>query len=86
MKKDRMDSGPFPLRELGLLVALECLANLAYLRAVDADGFMQLLAGDVKLLCPIVDVGGELGIDLVWIVRSLSRGNLSFDGDNIGQI
>ena len=36
-----------------------------------ADGFVEELSGDVELRCPIADVGCELGVDVVWVVRVL---------------
>jgi hypothetical protein len=46
-------------------------ADLFDVGAVDADGFVELLAGDAELLGPVVDVGGQLGVDLFGVVGSL---------------
>ena len=43
-------------------------ADLFDVGAVDADGFVELVAGNAKLLSPIVDIGRHLGIDLFRIV------------------
>lgn len=39
-----------------MLVVFKGFANLADLSAVHPNRLMQLLAGDVKFLCPIVNV------------------------------
>jgi hypothetical protein len=39
--------------------------------AVGADGFVELVAGDVELFGPIGDVGGHLWVDLFGIVWAL---------------
>src|SRR5580698_5432736 len=38
---------------------------------VDADGFVEGLAGDVKLFRPVGDVGGDFGVDLLGIAGAL---------------
>jgi hypothetical protein len=43
-------------------------ADLFDVGAVDADGFVELVAGDAELFGPIVDVGGHLGVDLFGVV------------------
>jgi hypothetical protein len=45
--------------------------HLVDVGAVDADCFVEDLAGDVELLRPVGDVGGELGVDLVGVVGTL---------------
>ncbi len=39
--------------------------------AVRSDGVVKLFAGDAKLVSPVGDVRGELGIDLFGVVGSL---------------
>jgi hypothetical protein len=39
--------------------------------AVGADGFVELVAGDVELFGPEGDVGGHFGVDLFGIVGAL---------------
>ena len=46
-------------------------ADLVDVGAVGADGLMQRIAGDTKLLRPVGDIRGQLGVDLLGIVRSL---------------
>lgn len=46
-------------------------ADLFDVGAVDADGFMELVAGDAKLVGPVGDVGGHFGVDLIGIVGAL---------------
>lgn len=46
-------------------------AEFVYVGAVAADGLMEGLAGDAELLGPIGDVGGELGVHDLGVVRSL---------------
>jgi hypothetical protein len=48
-------------------------ADLVDVGAVDADGFMELRAGDAKLLRPVGDVGRHLGIDLFGVVGACLR-------------
>ena len=58
-------------------------ADLGDVGAVGADGVVELLAGDAELVGPVGDVGGELGIDLVGVVRALVRffvGGVGFVG------
>lgn len=43
-------------------------ADLFDVGAVDADGLVELVAGDVELFGPVVDVGGHLGVDLFGVV------------------
>ena len=45
-------------------------ADFFHVGSVRADRFVELVAGDTKLLGPIGDVGGHLGIDLFQVVRS----------------
>ena len=47
------------------------LANLGDMRAMNPNRLMQLLPRDMKLLRPIVNIGRELRIDLMWIMRAL---------------
>jgi hypothetical protein len=49
-------------------VGVEGGADFFYVSAVDADGFVELGAGDAELLRPVGDVGGHLGVDLFGIV------------------
>ncbi len=43
-------------------------ADFVYVGAVAADGFVELFAGYSKFLRPILDVGGDLGVDDLWVV------------------
>ena len=61
----------FRLRLRSGLVGVEGGADLVDLGAVDADGFVEDLGGDVELVGPVGHVGGNLGVDLVGVVRSL---------------
>jgi hypothetical protein len=47
---------------------VEGSADFFYVGAVDADGFVELLAGDAELFGPVGDVGGHLGVDLFGVV------------------
>jgi hypothetical protein len=38
--------------------------------SMGADRFVELVAGHTKLLGPICDVGGHLGVDLLRVVRT----------------
>ena len=40
------------------------------MRAMNTNSFMQVLACNVKLAGPVMDIGGKLWIDLVWVVRT----------------
>jgi hypothetical protein len=55
---------------MGLFV-VEGGANLLDVGAVGADGFVELVAGDVELFGPVGDVGGHFGVDLFGIVGAL---------------
>jgi hypothetical protein len=56
-------------------------ADLFDVGAVDADGFVELRAGDAKLFRPVGDVGGHLGIDLFGVVGAcVSLGVLGVGG------
>jgi len=57
-------------------VLVEGGANLLDVGAVDANGFVELVAGDSELFGPVGDVGGHLGVDLFRIVGSFGV----FDG------
>ena len=46
-------------------------ADLVDVGAVGADGFVEDLAGDVELLGPVGDVGGDFGVDLFGIAGTL---------------
>ena len=46
-------------------------ADLLDVGSVDADGFVELFAGDVELVGPVSDVGGHLWVDLFGVVRRL---------------
>jgi len=52
-------------------VGVEGGADLVDLGAVDADGFVEDLGGDVELVGPVGHVGGDFGVDGVGVVRSL---------------
>jgi hypothetical protein len=47
-------------------------ADFFHVGSVRADRFVELVAGDTKLLGPIGDVGCHLGIDLFQVVRPFS--------------
>jgi hypothetical protein len=53
------------------LFVVEGGADLLDVGAVGADGFVELVAGDVELFGPIGDVGGHFGVDLFGIVGAL---------------
>jgi hypothetical protein len=46
-------------------------ADFVDVGAVDADGFVQNLAGDVELFRPVGNVGGDFGVDLFGIAGAL---------------
>ncbi len=61
--------------------------------AVGADGLVQQVVGDAELLCPVGDVGGDLGLDLVGVhgdpvavlgLRVLDGGGGGDDGFGLG--
>jgi hypothetical protein len=54
-----------------LLLVLKSFSNLLHMRTVHSNSFVQLLAGYVKLVCPVVNIGRKLWIDLVCVVWSL---------------
>ena len=43
-------------------------ADLVDVGSVDADGFVELFAGDVELFGPVGDVGCHFGVDLFGVV------------------
>jgi hypothetical protein len=43
-------------------------ADLFDVGSVGADGFVELVAGDLELVSPVGDVGGHFGVDLFRIV------------------
>ena len=45
-------------------------AHLVDMRAVGADGLVKLVAGDAELFGPVSDVGGELGVDDLGVMRA----------------
>ena len=47
--------------------ACECGTDLINLGAMDADGFVKGFAGDTEEAGPVVNVGGDLGVDFVWV-------------------
>ena len=51
-------------------------ADLVDVGAVGADGFVELLAGDLELRGPVGDVGGHFGVDLLGVVGALDVGAL----------
>jgi hypothetical protein len=65
-----LDRFPGEGRGFGLFV-VEGSADLLDVSAMGADGFVELVAGDVELLGPIGDVGGHFGVDLFGIVGAL---------------
>lgn len=56
---------------LGGLRGMERGANLVDVRSVTPNRLMEGLAGNAKFLAPVSDVGGQLGIDDLWIVWTL---------------
>ena len=50
------------------LVGVEGGADFVDLGAVDADGLVEGLGGDVELVGPVGHVGGDLGVDLLGVV------------------
>ena len=53
------------------MVMFEGFANLVDVSAMNANRFVKLLTCDFKLLCPVMNIGREFGIDLVGIVGPL---------------
>jgi hypothetical protein len=49
-------------------VGVEGGADLVDLGAVDADGLVEDLGGDVELVRPVSHVGGDFGVDLFGVV------------------
>ena len=47
---------------------------------VGADGFVELVAGDVEFFGPVGDVVGHFGVDLFGIVRALGVPFVGFVG------
>jgi hypothetical protein len=58
-------------KRLACFAVLEGGADFFDVGAVSADGFVELVAGDVELFGPVGDVGGHFGVDLFGIVRAL---------------
>ncbi len=48
------------------------LPNFGHMRPMHANRFMQLLAGDMKLLGPIMDIRCKFRIDLIGVVGTFS--------------
>jgi hypothetical protein len=65
--------GPPDRFRLAGLVVSERGANLLDVSAVDADGLVQLRAGDAELFRPVGDVRGHLRIDLFRVVWGCGR-------------
>jgi hypothetical protein len=59
-------------------MVFEGRADLFYRGAVDPDGFVKDLSGDFELVAPVTDVGGQLGVDVLGVVRVL--GDLFVEG------
>jgi len=51
-------------------------ADLFDVGSVDADGFVELFAGDVELVGPVGDIGCHFGVDLFGVVGRLNVGAL----------
>jgi hypothetical protein len=76
-----MDQGFRSYTQRLVFMALQGLTNLGYVSTMNTHGLMQLLASNMKLLCPIMNVGSKFRIDLVRIVRSLGFRDFSFLGN-----
>ena len=63
-----MNGAPGVVAFLGSFVVVESGADFFDVGAVGADGFVELVAGDVELFGPVGDVGGHLGVDLFRVV------------------
>jgi hypothetical protein len=50
---------------------MERVADFVDVGAVNADGFVENLAGDVELFGPVSDVAGDLGVDLFRVAGAL---------------
>ena len=50
------------------LVGVEGGADFVDVSAVGADGFVELVAGDVEFFGPVGDVGGHFGVYLLGVV------------------
>ena len=55
---------------------MEGVADFVDVGAVNADRLVEHLAGDVELLGPVGDVGGDLGVDLFGIAGTLGGVNM----------
>jgi len=62
---------PLPL-SVSLSVVGEGGADLVDVGTVDADGFVEDLAGDVELFGPVGDVGGDFRVDLLGVAGALA--------------
>jgi len=60
----------------GLSGFVEGCADFFDVGAVGADGFVELLAGDVEFFGPVGDVGCHFGIDLFGVVGAFDVGTL----------
>ena len=54
-----------------VVMPCESGADLRDLGSVDADGLVKGIAGDTEFLAPVLDVGGDLGVDLVGIAGAV---------------
>jgi hypothetical protein len=50
-------------------LSVQSSSHFFYMRSVTANGFVELIARDAKLFRPVGDIGRQLWIDLLWIVR-----------------
>lgn len=56
------------------MVVLKSFANFSYVGAMNTNRFVQLLASDMELFGPVMNIGGKLRIDLFRVVRTLLLG------------
>ena len=54
-----------------VVVPGESGADLYDLGSVDADGLVEGVAGDTELLAPVLNVRGDLGVDLVGVAGAV---------------
>ena len=71
-------AGVFHRPKASLAGFVEGGADLFYVRAVGADGFVEFVAGDAEFVGPVGDVGGQLWVDFLGVVWAF--GLLFVDG------
>ncbi len=61
-------------------------AHLLNVGAMNTDGLVEGFAGDAEVFAPVMDIGGDFGIDLVgaaWAVLYILGHLLSFPGTGL---